>query len=162
MFSEIKWGTRIKPNPTDPTDVLYQLPSKVSGKEKWGSTKSDFRITRTDVESEYWSLYRVRFLPKTWVFNAFGPLAIRFFKDKNANRRLDRGEEHVEGAMFHTTAEDEAAIAQGRAVGAGYSHGCIHLRPQDRDTLIALGALKAGNMLIVHEYWERYGAAATP
>src|SRR4051812_28142229 len=28
MFSEIKWGTRIKPNPKDPTDVLYQLPSK--------------------------------------------------------------------------------------------------------------------------------------
>jgi len=155
-FSEIKWGTRIKASPSDPTNVWYQLPS-TSGKESWASLKRDFGITRSDIERQYLDLYGKIALPKTWVFNAFGPLAVRFFIDKNANGKLDPDSESLSGAMFHTTAENEAEVATGKPLAMGNSHGCIHMQPADRDSLIGMGGLKAGVSLVIHQYWERYG-----
>lgn len=41
-----------------------------------------------------------------------------------------------------TTPPDENATAQGKAVFLTNSHGCIHLKPNDRDELDRLGYLK--------------------
>jgi len=115
-------------------------------------------ITRKDVEDQYFNLYGKSGLPSTWIFNAFGPLAVRFFVDKNGNGKLDPSSEKLEGAMFHTTAENEAEIAKGEKLNMGNSHGCIHMQPAERDALIGMGAFKAGVPLVIHSYAEHYGA----
>jgi hypothetical protein len=153
VFSEIRWGTKLLDRPADP-DVWYLVSSKL-GKESWGSVKKDFGIARKEIQDYYWSLYGVRKVPKTWVFNAFGPVAVRFFKDQNKNRRLD-GKERIEGAMLHTTAENEAEVSRKIALNMTNSHGCIHMKPPDRDALLGMGGLKAKLTLIIHHYHERF------
>lgn len=39
------------------------------------------------------------------------------------------------------------------------SHGCIHLKPSDRDHLISIKALAAGVKLVIHPYEEKYAGA---
>ena len=93
-------------------------------------------------------------MPRTWVFNDFGPEAIRYFKDLNHNGKLD-GKEQLKGEMFHTAPDNEAQQAQGKPIVMGESHGCIHLRPVERDQLKAKGAFELGRALIIHTYKER-------
>lgn len=80
-------------------DVWYLLPSG-----QWGSVKNDIGISRNDIRNQYDKLYGTKKVPNTWVFNDFGPVAIRYFKDLNANRKLDKGKgESLSGEMIHTT-----------------------------------------------------------
>jgi hypothetical protein len=99
------------------------------------------RITRQDIVDLHKDLYGTGTVPSTWIFNDFGPLAIRWFKDLNGNRKLD-GRERLSGQMFHTTPENEAQQALGKPVLLGPSHGCIHLKPADRNKLFQQGAFK--------------------
>lgn len=153
LFSEIRWGTKLMDRPAE-FDVWYLLSNK-QGKETWASIKRDFGITRAEIQSYHKALYGISRVPKTWVFNAFGPIAVRFFRDDNNNRKLD-GKERKEGAMFHTTAENEAEVARKVALNMKNSHGCIHLKPTDRDALIGMGALRAGMTLVIHGYHEKF------
>lgn len=146
----IKWGTPLR-DVEAKHDVLYQLPSG-----QWGSLKKDYPVlTRSFILEKHFELYGRRVVPATWVFNDFGPVAIRWFKDLNGNRKLDRNE-RLSGQMFHTTPQNEMQHARRRPVVLGPSHGCIHLKPQDRETLFVLGAFKPGTVFIVHGYHERY------
>jgi hypothetical protein len=156
-FSEIAWGTKLKRNPRNPNDVQYLVRIQM-GREIWGSLLSDFSITADDIETYHRVLYGVAMVPRKWIFNAFGPIAVRFFKDTNNNRRLDIATESLQGAMFHTTAENEAEAAQSIPLRMTNSHGCIHMKPNDRDSLIGLGGLKAGLTLVIHPYTTKYGA----
>lgn len=147
--SVIKWGTPLKDLGETTNDVLYQLPSG-----KWGSIKKDFPgTTRQAIIKKYRELYNQQKVPATWVFNDFGPVAIRWFKDLDGNRKLN-GNERLSGQMFHTTAENEAEHARKQRLKMVSSHGCIHLKPQDRDTLFIIGAFKPGTIFIVHPYHE--------
>jgi len=148
-LSRITWGTQLKDMPAK-NDVWYQLPGG-----QWGSIKSDHKISRTDIIKLYYDLYNVRMVPKKWVFNDFGPIAIRWYKDLNNNKILDKNE-HLSGQMFHTTAENEAETARGLPLNMMASHGCIHLKPAERDRLFALGAFKSGTQFVVHQYYERF------
>jgi hypothetical protein len=56
--------------------------------------------------------------------------------------------------FIHTTPENEHASALGRAVMLANSHGCVHLDPKERDSLMAAGALKAGVAIEVRPYTE--------
>jgi len=103
----------------------------------------------------YFKLYKLRRIPPAWVFNDFGPVAIRWFKDLNGNKILD-GKERLSGQMFHTTQFDEAAHARGLPVNLKPSHGCIHLKPADRDRLFSVGAFKPKTPFIVHKYNEKF------
>ena len=38
----------------------------------------------------------------------------------------------------------------GESVKMEASHGCIHIKPFDRDTFLGLGAFDRGNRLVVH------------
>lgn len=155
QFAEIKWGTPIKVNPNDPSDVLYEAGKR--GQTAWRSTTQDFQISRWAIEGEHQNLYGSRLVPRTWVFNPFGPLAVRFFEDLDGDGKLDAKSERLDGAMFHTTAENEAEIAQGASLKMTNSHGCIHMQPHDRDTMISMRALRRGTKLIIHGYDEHYG-----
>lgn len=93
-------------------------------------------------------------VPATWVFNDFGPIAIRWFKDTNGNKVLDKNET-LSGQMFHTTPQNEAENSLGKTIQLGPSHGCIHLNPRDRDTMLNLGAFKPQTTFVVHNYNEK-------
>lgn len=148
-YSALKWGTPLQDRGATKDDVWY----RTSGGQ-WGSIKRDYGIARDDILKQYFELYRRYEVPATWIFNDFGPIAIRWFKDLNGNRRLD-GKEVLSGQMFHTTPADEAAVANKKPVALSESHGCIHLNPIDRVSLMAMGAFKPGTTFVVHAYDEK-------
>jgi hypothetical protein len=64
--------------------------------------------------------------------------------------------------MIHTTPEDEAATKLGIDFKLGESHGCVHIRPEDRIRLMSADAFKVGVPFIVHSYSDVFPAAAAP
>lgn len=130
-------------------DIWYELRNG-----RWGSVKNDIGIARTDLIRLYFSMYGQMKVPNKWVFNDFGPIAIRWFKDVNGNGKLDESE-RLSGQMFHTTPDNEAQQALGQTVTLSSSHGCIHLKPADRDRLLSVGAFSPGAVFIVHKYHEK-------
>lgn len=149
QLSRIKWGTPLQDKP-NLNDVWYQLANG-----NWASIKNDHQIERQQIINLYYDLYNTRKVPSAWVFNDFGPIAIRWYKDLNGNRRMD-GSERLSGQMFHTTPDNEAQQATGKPVIMTFSHGCIHLKPNERDLLITAGAFKPGTTFIVHKYHETF------
>ncbi len=146
-WAKIKWGTRLK---DAKKDVMYQLPSGV-----WGSVLKDYNFTRDQIINRNKALYAIETVPATWIFNEFGPIAIRWFKDVNGNKILD-GKERLSGQMFHTTPYDEMRHAKKLPVRLTASHGCIHLKPAERDRLFAIGAFKPKTDFIIHAYHEKF------
>lgn len=69
----------------------------------------------------------------------------------NHNKKLDAGE-NLSGQMIHTTPQDEANTVLGKDVQLTNSHGCIHLKPMDRDLLEKAGAFAKGTDLVIHAY----------
>ena len=130
--------------------VLYQLPSGA-----WGSILKDFGITPANIKKRNDELYGIKAVPGTWIFNEFGPVAIRWFKDLNGNKILD-GKERLSGQMFHTTPYDEMRHTKKKPVRLVASHGCIHLKPAERDILFAIGAFKPKTDFIIHAYNEKF------
>ena len=149
-LSTIKWGVKLvdKPDVKPDGDVYYELPNK-----RLASVLKDVGVTRKQIISLNTRYYRQMGVPKRWLFNDFGPIAIRWFKDMNGNKLLDRNE-RLEGQMFHTTPENEGEHARGPRVFLQPSHGCIHLKPADRDFLLGSGAFAPKTVFIVHEYNE--------
>jgi lipoprotein-anchoring transpeptidase ErfK/SrfK len=56
---------------------------------------------------------------------------------------------------IHTTPDDEHATAEGKEVFLDNSHGCVHLKPKERDMLIDAGVLKEGVEFEVRRYDEK-------
>jgi lipoprotein-anchoring transpeptidase ErfK/SrfK len=56
--------------------------------------------------------------------------------------------------FIHTTPEDEHATAAGTAFNLANSHGCVHLKPSERDKLMNAGFLKEGVAFEVRPYTE--------
>lgn len=98
-------------------------------------------------------------LPEKWIFNDFGELAVRYYEDKNKNRKLD-GNERLSGQMIHTTPRNEAQsdrfAGDPSKVALSESHGCIHIRPMDRREFSKQGAFRKGMTLIIHSYDEDF------
>lgn len=145
-YSSIRWGTKLQDKLSD---IWYELRPGV-----WASLKKDKNISRTDVIDYYKKLYGQKRVPDTWVFNDFGPIAIRYFKDLNNNGKFDKGKETLMGEMFHTTPMNEAQHKNGQKIIMAKSHGCIHLKPAERDTLMRAGAFQYGTPFMVHSYSE--------
>lgn len=163
-YSKIKWGTKLKDMPKETVkithkngitktyigDIWYKLPSG-----KYGSVGKDLSLTRDKIIKKNMDLYGKNEVPSEWIFNDFGPIAIRYFKDSNNNKIFD-GNEKLMGEMIHTTPVNEAEQFQGYTVDLVESHGCVHIKPSDRDKLKVLGAFKKGTSFIVHKYTEVY------
>jgi len=54
--------------------------------------------------------------------------------------------------LIHTTPDNEAETAAGQPVNLLDSHGCIHIKPLDRDVFQRRGAFANGNFLTIHSY----------
>ena len=68
----------------------------------------------------------------------------------------------LSGQMIHTTPDNEAATARGQVFSLSQSHGCVHIRPDDRTRLIGAGVFKIGTPFIVHSYAESFPNPGTP
>lgn len=147
-LSKIKWGTALLDKP-ELNDVYYRLPSS-----QWGSIRKDVGIDRKTIVKLYFDYYGKMRVPSVWVFNDFGPVAIRWFKDTNGNKKLDQNE-RLSGQMFHTTPQNEAEVSLGKPVVLTASHGCIHLNPRNRDAIIDMGGFKPKTVFVVHNYHEK-------
>jgi hypothetical protein len=146
-LSRIRWGTRLQDKRSD---VWYEV-----NPGTWASLEKDFKITRAYVIARNQEYYGKAEVPDKWIFNDFGPIAIRYFKDLNGNGKFDKGKETLMGEMLHTTPENEGQYKRGRPFIMRESHGCIHLKPPERDTLRKLGAFDPGTPFIVHTYTEK-------
>jgi hypothetical protein len=66
----------------------------------------------------------------------------------NLNQPLGRWTSY----FVHTTPEDEAATAGGGPISLANSHGCVHIRPVDRDQMMQRGWLACGVPFTVENY----------
>ena len=158
VYSKLTWGTELKVDPTG-KGMLYK-----TGVASPAWARLEDKIPGADVAFVK-DLYAQNFgantvfdkdgdgLPETWVFNDFGPWAVRYYKDSNHNHKLDEGES-LSGEMFHTTPFNEAQVKVGDAVTLQPSHGCIHLDPTQREALHKAGAFAKGMDVVIHKYTE--------
>jgi hypothetical protein len=157
-MSRIAWGTKLT---VVGARVMYETGLK---KRPWRYV--DERIPGMDmaeIKRLYWALYERSELfdsnrdlvPDVWVFNDFGAMAVRYFRDRNKNRRLDQDKgEGLSGEMIHTTPQYEAQHARGQPVTLDPSHGCIHVTPSARASFLGAGAFASGVTFIIHKYQE--------
>lgn len=168
-FSKIPWGARLRVDVHDETDVLWEdrpghwtSVRRTVGQSAFGNlTAHNYVIGAERRHFKSGSLD----LPSYWHLNDFGPLAVRYFADRNKNGRKDRNEP-LEGSMFHTTPPNEGEDAVYRREHPGstedppmtmfQSHGCIHLAPIQLQRMIARGAFIRGTSLTIHTYGEHY------
>jgi hypothetical protein len=144
FWSKVRWGTSLR----EKNGVL-----QVYVRRRWRPLKNFTPATKKDILDYHEELYGTRRLPEKWVFNDFGHLACRYFKDLDKDGRRDKNE-RLHSELLHTTPVDEADSAQGRPVYLSESHGCIHVKPKDIDEMKQNGFLKSGNKLFVHKYTE--------
>ena len=161
-WSKIHWGTRLKVDSAT-GEVLFETGLRSPAWEEVGRKIPG--VTTAEIQKLYYALYgdtRLHdadgdYIPDTWVFNDFGANAVRYFVDLNKNRKLD-GREHLSGEMIHTTPENEAQDAKKETVTLAPSHGCIHVKPSDREALLKAGAFARGTDLVIHKYGEKVPA----
>jgi hypothetical protein len=171
-FSKIAWGTPIRGSRTNtrkleylaapgkwrPSTVMVEEEVRVRGPDHRIQIKRKKRLLNTmDVLRMHYDLRRSRDFPDTWIFSDFGPVAVRYYRDKNRDRRRNANEP-LSGEMIHTTQinEAESDIFNGNPsqVHLYDSHGCIHIRPIDRRHFVDAGAFRKGMTLIIHSYDE--------
>ncbi len=144
-WSRIEWGTPLK----EEAGMLY-----VKMRGTWKKLADFTAATKAEILDKHDELYGSRIIPNKWVFNDFGHMTCYYFKDLNNNRRRDKNE-RIHGEFIHTTPSNEAETFTSKPVILLESHGCIHVKPTDIDTMIRKKYLQKGNRVIVHDYADR-------
>ena len=151
-WSGVAWGTPIKrTGDTTEVEINGKWIKLTSVNASWSQYKDQQEMVTKWIQDRYTELYKTNTFPVKWVFNDFGHISVKYFKDLNNNRKLD-GKERILGDFIHTTPDDEALTVMKKPIELAESHGCIHVRPHDIDTLITTGYLKVGNVIEVHPY----------
>jgi hypothetical protein len=168
-MAKIRWGTELKVDATKENEkrVFYRTGLR---QPAWRPVDSLIPwLTYDRIREFYGQLYgdsghhdsNHDGVPDRWIFNEFGPMAVRYFRDRNNNRVLD-GDERLSGEMMHTIPLNEAQELRGQPIKFTVSHGCIHIAPRARDQLKDAGAFKPGTTFIVHGYDERMPVVPKP
>ncbi len=155
-WSGVPWGTemRLIKNVTEvKTGNTWKPLTSVN--PAWGNFKNSQDGLSDYIRNRFHQLGYSGTFPDKWVFNDFGHIAVKYFKDLNNNGRMD-GREAIMGDFIHTTPGDEYLTSINQTPVLHGSHGCIHVKPKDIDTLIYLGYVKRGNIIEVHDYTEQY------
>ena len=137
--SQIPWGTPIR----EVGDRIFYRGPK-SG--KWRDFKR-LGITRKMIVAAEKFYGRDEALPKEWDLNDFGPTALQV------------GDSSI---YLHTTALAEVQAEQGKPQMLSFSHGCIHIRPEDRYIMMDEGYLQAGVKLTVRKYSPKFAGPKFP
>jgi hypothetical protein len=152
-WSRIQWGSELK----ESNGKLL-----VHHEGKWRALGDLTTVTKADTMKYHLELYGRNEVPKRWLFNDFGHMTCKYFRDSNKNRKMDTEKgETIHGEFLHTTPTDEADSALGRAVQLVESHGCIHIKPNDIDEMYKKQYLKKGNLVVVHRYDESLPAMSS-
>jgi hypothetical protein len=118
QLSRIVWGTALKAEgPLRKREVYFRAGGH---HPHWRLVRHLVPMATTKwIRWAYATLYKddtVRYdkdgdgIPDRWLFNDFGPLAVRYFRDTNNDGKLD-GDEHLSGEMLHTIQLNEAQNA---------------------------------------------------
>ncbi|WP_046244510.1 hypothetical protein [Hymenobacter terrenus] len=171
MWSAVPWGTPLRVNAAGTVEVqLHGRWQPLTDMPTWKAQYGNDQVgVRVDIENSYKKMITplkkhlkdVGTIPKTWIFNDFGHVAVKYFEDLNHNGRQDSNEK-PSNDFIHTTPYDElytwfnATTAWHVDINLAPSHGCIHLRPVEIDKLLSSGYLKPGASLEVHSYAARH------
>ena len=113
-LSKIAWGTKLSLDVSG-TTLMYETGL---AKPAWKRVEDKIPGVTVDwIKGQYFRLYGNTGkydvdrdgIPDIWVFNDFGAWAVRYFQDKNRNKKLD-SDESLSGEMLHTTPENEAEV----------------------------------------------------
>lgn len=156
MWSGIAWGSELKKT-GDVVSVKYRgVWTKLTDvNAEWGKYKKNQKAVVDLITRYYQDLQPGGGFPERWVFNDFGHISVKYYKDLNNDRRMN-GKERIMGDFIHTTPYDEVSTTRKVPFQLGESHGCIHVRPLEIDEMINNGYLKKGNTIEVHDYTERH------
>lgn len=166
LYSIIPWGTpmrldgdavRVKMNgiwkKLSDTDKRWLAGyKKMKGKDPEQMLLDYIRDKWKQVEGAYGSV------PNAWVWNDFGHMSVKYFRDNNHNGVFDQKTDELMSDFIHTTPNDEAITAYNKlnarseVINLSASHGCIHIKPDDIDKMIHIGYLHKGAVLEVHPY----------
>lgn len=150
-LSQYTWGETVR------------LDINTRGVFGWGKTTPDFTLSEDDFNNFYANhpaVLKARRSGAGFVFvpyyiNDFGHITIKMAPDSNNNGILDPDERGKMSAHFmHTTPDSELA----KMLGAedtyilDYSHGCIHVKPSDIDTLIAKYITVDTTKVVIYPY----------
>jgi hypothetical protein len=170
-FSKVRWGVPIKEDPAH-KDVLYEEP-----KGHWHSVRKKLLAgvkgaDKVDVIEELKDVWvkiqeaagsptKDRTLPSTWQFNDFGH-ATWYMVKENPKKPFKPLSGKIHPEFLHTTQVNEYQDAPGLPVLLDYSHGCIHVTPDDMDDMNVQGYLKSGVRFVVHRYDAKPAVSVDP
>lgn len=96
-------------------------------------------------------------LPKTWRLNDFGPKAVLLYQDKNHDGKFQKNKDAIRQEMFHTTPQNHLEKEYPDVTPElRYSHGCIHILPDDMIYMSNAGYFAKNTTVIVHPYSEKH------
>lgn len=134
LYSQIPWGAHLRERGGEiefrPDDRRARWTAATGPRSKLAYT-----IPREDFYDDDGVLM------KTWRLNDFGALAWRL-----------RGSP---GLLIHTTPAIEEAAAAGGEPALSTSHGCLHVKPSQRDRLVERGYLRRGVTVVIKRFQDR-------
>ena len=151
-MSILPWGTRLREG--EGGIVEYRRP----GSKKWRPVNGP----DSKLKFRYWNgkqlVYKSLSDPQAWKM-----ISPYFFKDNKVKERWTQNDFGAyswrmgnTGMFIHTTSGDEQGYEKGRRdPNLTISHGCVHLRPIDRDEMMDKGYLAGGVQIIVHPYGKK-------
>ncbi|MET4084065.1 hypothetical protein ABIB40_004039 [Pedobacter sp. UYP30] len=161
FWSGVAWGTPMMTKDGVTLIKKGNAWTKLSSVNKiFGAYKDNESKLTMLLMFEYQTLYNIprNLSPRFWVFNDFGHVSVKYFKDTNHDWKMD-GKEHILGDFIHTTPGDEASTSKKQNFNLVESHGCIHVKPTEIDTMIGNGYIAKGLTIEVHPYNDKTIAA---
>ena len=163
IYSTVPWGTPMLFKQAENT-VYVQKNGKMiklsAYNSQWGQF-SDAKIFKalSDTYMNYYAAIHKKLFPTEWIFNDFGHVTIKYFKDLNGDFQLNK-KETLHSDFLHTTQIDELTTTYNKTVSSAFakpinlvnSHGCIHVKPDSIDELISKGYLEKGSTIEIHPY----------
>jgi len=128
-LSQLAWGTPIRDTGME---VQYRL-----RRGRWRSTmRLNPPLSRGLILAAEQALGKTA-IPNQWNLNDFGKIAFQISGTKS---------------LIHTTPQNEEERLAGLTEKLEFSHGCIHIKPSDRDIMVSQGYLQAGVRVITMRY----------
>jgi hypothetical protein len=158
FWSGIPWGTDIKLDPTPMVKLNGNWVNMTAVNQSFKAYIGKEADLKAAISSYYNNELGYKGAPIKWLFNDFGHISIKYFKDNNKNGFYDKGDQQL-GDFIHTTPSDEAKTDFKKGFALVESHGCIHVKPNDIDTLINSRFIKKGVTIEVHPYTENFISA---
>lgn len=130
LYGQIPWGAELR-------EQGGEIEYRPRGEKRWklatGPKRSlDHEIPRAEFYGPDGALF------PEWRLNEFGSIAWRL-----------RGSP---GLLIHTTPATEDATARGADPALATSHGCLHVKPSERDRLVERGYLVKGATVVIKRY----------